>query len=793
MTTKSPSRLRGVLGATAVLGLVAAGTFAVADVSAGAAPAARPADGASACKLGHGVKHVISLVFDNVHFARDNPNVPSDLEQMPHLLHFLENNGTVLSNVHTPMIAHTADDSLSIYTGLYGDRHGQPLTNSYKTYNPDGTTDPAASFAYWTSPVVDTASSPTSGHDTLPTMAYSATTPAKHTNTGQQTPAPWVPYTRAGCSVGDFSTANMVLENTKQDINTVFGTNSPESAQLNADTDPYKDNEVADYIGVAVHCAKGDTTCADAQAVKYGQSSPSPSASADLLPTEPGGYHGYQALFGARYVAPVLGQGTPDKTHDGYQVTNSSGNLVDLNGAEMDGQYTSPARPGFPGFSPTPAQSLAYVADMQESGVPVTYGYISDMHERKAATTGTCTTATATKAGNPVGPGDSCYVSNAKAYDDAFAKFFERLQEDGITPANTLYMISSEENDQFDGANVGRATQPTPAGCDGVTVPCNYSSSQIGEVQANIKGLLSTTQSANTQFDIEPQGASIYVHGQPAADDATVRQLERDTAGMTADNPYSGAVGQHIVNYQAGKAEQRILHMQTSDPLRTPTYTLFPVPDYYFSTSGPNISTLSGYAWNHGYYSPNIDITWAGVAGPGVANNGLDGPQPADGNEANDPNSTNTVPQASRQGTYVDEVDLRPTLLHLTGLRDDYQTDGTVITDVLSRPRHALRSVQALAVAYHQLNSSVGAFGTDTLIASTRALKSGSASNDSTFRRVEDTLTYLADKRDSLATKIKVMLADAAAGHGVSRNRARTLIDRADRLISAARRLAASS
>ncbi len=489
MTTKSSPRVRRVLGASLVAGVVAGGTFAVAQVASADRPAARPAG--AACHLGNGVKHVISLVFDNVHFARDNPNVPSDLQQMPHLLHFLENNGTVLSNVHTPMIAHTADDSLSIYTGLYGDRHGQPLSNSYKTFNPDGTTDPAASFAYWTSPVVDTASTPASGHDTRPTMAYSPTTPAKHTNTGQETPAPWVPFTRAGCNVGDFSTANMVLENTSQDIKTVFGPNSPESQQLAADSDPYKDNEIADYIGVAVHCAKHAATCADAKAVKYGQTTPSATARPDRLPTEPRGYHGYQALFGARYVAPVLGQGTPNKTHDGYQVTNSSGNLVDLNGAEMDGQYTS-ARPGFPGFSPTPAQSLAYVADMQESGIPVTYGYISDMHERKAGTSG-CTTATATNSGNPIGPGDSCYIDNAKAYDDAFQKFFERLQQDGITPANTLYMISAEENDQFAGANVGRATQPTPAGCDGVTVRCNYAAGQVGELQANIKGLLSTT------------------------------------------------------------------------------------------------------------------------------------------------------------------------------------------------------------------------------------------------------------------------------------------------------------
>ncbi|HEY8301904.1 MAG TPA: hypothetical protein VIG48_08400, partial [Jatrophihabitans sp.] len=605
--------MRRTLGATLAVGLVVAGAFAASETAAAGNPAAKPAKPDAMCHLGNGVKHVVSLVFDNVHFARDNPNVPSDLEQMPHLLHFLENNGTVLSNVHTPMIAHTADDSLSIYTGLYGDRHGQPLTNSYKTFNPDGTTDPAASFAYWTSPVVDTASTPTSGHDTLPTMAYSPTTPAEHANTGQQTPAPWVPYTRAGCSVGNFSTANMVLENTRQDISTVFGAGSPEAAQLNADADPYKDNEIADYIGVAVHCAHGDPTCSDATAVKYGQSSPTPSARPDLLPTEPGGYHGYQALFGARYVAPQLGAGTPDVSHNGYQVTDSSGNLVDLNGTEMDGQYTSPTRPGFPGFSPTPAQSLAYVADMQEAGIPVTYGYVSDLHERKAGTTGACTTATAKATGNPVGPGDSCYVGNAKAYDAAFAKFFERLKHDGITPANTLYLISSEENDQFDGANVGRATTPTPAGCDGVTVPCSYAAGQIGELQTDINAELAGTQSANTPFDLEPQGASVYVHGQPSANDPSVRQLERDTAAMTADNPYSGAVGQHIVNYQAGTAEQRILHMQTSDPLRTPTYSMFPVPDYYFSTSGPAQSINSAYAWNHGYYSPNIDVTWAAL------------------------------------------------------------------------------------------------------------------------------------------------------------------------------------
>ena len=67
----------------------------------------------------------------------------------------------MFSNSHTPMIAHTADDSLAIYTGLYGDRHGQPLSNTYKTYNPDGIDRLGTSFAYWTSPVVDTTAPPT--------------------------------------------------------------------------------------------------------------------------------------------------------------------------------------------------------------------------------------------------------------------------------------------------------------------------------------------------------------------------------------------------------------------------------------------------------------------------------------------------------------------------------------------------------------------------------------------------------------------------------------------------------
>ena len=48
------------------------------------------------------IKYVIYIQFDNVHYTRDNPNVPSDLEQMPNLLNFITGNGTLVTHEHTP-------------------------------------------------------------------------------------------------------------------------------------------------------------------------------------------------------------------------------------------------------------------------------------------------------------------------------------------------------------------------------------------------------------------------------------------------------------------------------------------------------------------------------------------------------------------------------------------------------------------------------------------------------------------------------------------------------------------
>src|SRR5690348_674862 len=776
-----------ISGCAALLGGFALTASATPGLAATRAQPAHPAHHAvrvlasNACQLGNDIQHVVQITFDNVHFFRDNPNVPSDLEMMPNLLHFFENNGTFMSNNHTPLIAHTANDILTTLTGLYGDRQGMSAgNNAYRFYNPNGTTDPASAFAYWTDPIFDTLTQPAPGSDANPSMVYSPTPPAT-TNPPPApdtiTPAPWVPYTRAGCDAGYVGTANVELENTGVDIPKVFGSNSPEAQQLAADPDSFKDAEVADYVGVAVHCAQGSGFCANAQGVKFGQTTPSPTAAPDLLPNEPGGYNGFQGLFGHRYVAPQLGAGTANVTRNGFQVTNAAGNLVDLNGNQLNGAFLS-NHPGFPGFSNiNPSQTLAYLADMQESGVPITSGYMADIHGNEHIPALSGTGGPCSGAPSALGPGSACYVAQAQYYNQAFGTFFQRLAANGINSSNTLFVLSSDEGDHVAGANVGRAIQPTPSNCDGATVSgdtvnpdvyCTYPTQpdgktlSFGELSGNLAGLLATEKNDTTPFTaVSDSAPGLYVTGQPGPNDAAVRTLERDTGGLTAANPYTGTT-QPITNYLADPAEMAILHMVNADPARTPTFTMFARPDYFLDTGAPTcttpcVSQNPSFAYDHGDYAAEIDTNYFGIAGPGVKNLGLDGSAANAGPSSAGPDSGQiTVPDSGTTGTWADETDMRPTMIYLLGLKDDYEHDGRVITQILSQPNAALSrpGITSLGDCYKQLNSSVGTFGTSTLKVATKAAESNS-SGDRTYLRTDKLLAGLDQARDHLASLIK--------------------------------------
>src|SRR5215813_9688874 len=313
---------------------------------------------AATCQLNGGISAIVYIQFDNVHFRRDDPNVPSDLEQMPNLLNFMQKQGTLLTNHHTPLISHTSVDILTALSGLYGDRMGVSVGNSFRYFNPDGTTNGAASFAYWTDPLAAFAG-----------PLITDTTPQMIGKDGKIAPAPSVPFTRAGCDVGAFSVANIEFETLPLDAITVFGAGSPEA--MEAQQNPTLAN--TDFLGIAIHCARSGALCATGKA--------------DLLPDEPEGYTGFKALFGNKYVQPQISPKGPVTDIDGNVIQDSKGN------------------PGFPNlFNPSAAQTLGYLATMLEAGVPVVYGYIADAHDNHlAGQSGT------------FGPGEAVYVQQLAA------------------------------------------------------------------------------------------------------------------------------------------------------------------------------------------------------------------------------------------------------------------------------------------------------------------------------------------------------------------------------------------
>src|SRR5438309_713876 len=162
------ARLRRTLAKVLAIAALPAAALTVAATSL-PAQAAKPSD----CQLNSArgaIKHVIQLQFDNVHFRRDNPNVPSDIEQMPNLYNFLVGN-----------------------------------------------------------------------------------------------------------------------------VATVYGANSPEAAEAADTSDNGTAKTTADFIGVAIHCAQGHALCASTNR-----------GVADVLPDEPGGYPGFNGIFGHKYVAPQI-------------------------------------------------------------------------------------------------------------------------------------------------------------------------------------------------------------------------------------------------------------------------------------------------------------------------------------------------------------------------------------------------------------------------------------------------------------------------------------------------------
>jgi hypothetical protein len=608
-------------------------------------------------------------------------------------------------------------------TGLYPDRNGQTVSNSYDYFKNSGFPAFTSSFKYWTVPV-------DGADDSNPNMI---------TNTGKTTPAPWVTYTRAGCDVGGVSTANMVFEN-NADVAAVYGAGSPE----NAESSPQK---TTDFIGIAVHCSQNPASiCNNA----FG----APHAKDDLLPDEPGGYTGFKALFGAKYVNPAI--------------TGGNGCVKATDGSDIVGSGSTGC--GFPGFDGALAKNtLGEVEQMQENGVPVTFAYISDAHDNHTLSRAS-------------GPGEADYKQQLANYDAAFQAFFSNLAAHGIDKSNTLFVVTVDEGDHFAGAQVtpdstGTATYThtaCPQASTAAVTPC--AANQIGEVNAKIGALLPAGEPGfDIHFDDAP---AFYVNGQPGRTDPSVRRLEQDVWNTKAPDPYENAVVP-IAQFLADPVEEKTLHMINADPKRTPTFTMFGNPDFFFQTTnlsggcaGSSVCVNPGFAWNHGDVQQEIGNTWAGFVGPGIASNGID--------------ST----------TWTDHTNLRPTINAILGLNDSYVDDGRVLIEALTtkatpQPLIAHReTVRRLGGAYEQLNAPFGSFALDTLKASTKALAS---TDDSVYSSLESQIESLTSQRDALAAQIRDGLNQAAfGGKALDELQAKGWIDQANSLIAQAASLGSS-
>jgi hypothetical protein len=610
----------------------------------------------------------------------------------------------VLTDHHTPLISHTSVDILTTLTGVYGEKMGAPIGNSLPFFQANGSASFPSTFEYWTDPL-----------ETTPTPI-----PVMVDQRGKVHPAPWVPFTRAGCDVGAFSVANIEFENTTSDVTNVFGVNSPEAAE--AKSNPTKAK--ADFLGIAVHCAQNSPICAKGRP--------------DVLADEPGGYTGFNALFGGVNVAPAISPNGPVKDLDGNIIADAQGN------------------PGFPNtFDPSASQTLGYLATMLEAGVPVVYGYIEDMHDNHEAT-------------GTFGPGEAGYVQQLAAANEAFGEFFARLAKDGITKDNTLFVVTADENDQF----VGGA--PSPANCDGIHIPCTYQ--QIGEIDANLSRLLATQANNETKFSVHSDSApTFYINGNPGQTDPITRQLERDVGALTAINPITGRTDV-IAQALADQAEQRFLHMITSDPQRTPNFIMFANANYFNFASGtqscatpPACITLEGhggFAWNHGDFQEVITKTWLGLVGPGVDHRG------------------------QTDAFFSDHTDTRPTIMSLVGLKDDYAHDGRVLFEVLDDGalpdglKSDKETLTRLAETYKAINAPVGELGRKTFPISTAALKG----DDNTYANLEARLNAITNERNAIAQQMIAMLEGAAFdGERIDEHEARRLIDQAESLIASVR------
>ncbi len=181
---------------------------------------------------------------------------------------------------------------------------------------------------------------------------------------------------------------------------------------------------------------------------------------------------------------------------------------------------------------------------LQAAGVRFTFSYVENNHKL-------CTRCPELR------PDDPTFAKLLEADDEAFGRFFADLATLGITPSNTLFLITTDEGDHF---------------------------------------LENFAQSIDTTFPppvIQGSNALFY---------------SRDADAVAAALASSDGIG-----FVATRAAMRALHIADGRDARTPTFMAFAEPEFTIIKGCRDC-----FRWNHGNIAPDIIDIWLGIVGPGI-------------------------------------------------------------------------------------------------------------------------------------------------------------------------------
>lgn len=355
-----------------------------------------------------------------------------------------------------------------------------------------------------------------------------------------------------------------------------------------------------------------------------------------------------------------------------------------FDGSDVVGPYCTHSGGCFP-----PMMTLSALYAMQTHGVRVTYGYIDSPHAN-------------------FDPNTQPYRDALNREDHAFELFFSGLASVGITPANTLFVITSDEGDQFAPGK---------------------------ERQIGLLGWLKTGT-----YNFDPNNFKIIDGSAPLV----YMQDSQDVPFAT-----ESLGGIRHWQYLANQTALAAVHTSsTADPAhadRAPSFIIYGEADTWWVGSGKAAFNrdivLAHSKWDHGSIGPDVNTTWLGFVGPHI--------------------------RAQQTGTFVDQVDAVPTIDYLLGWQLPSFLDGRILFEILepsalpSTVAAKAAKIEQLADAYKEINAPLGQFAMAALRVST-----GSCLRATTPQgQADDTrLAKLVSQRNALASQLQAVVNGAIQG-----------------------------